>query len=71
MKVLSEDYGYTLIFKDDKELEDMTALLKNGLNGFKEDKVKPPYCITFYSAGGVTPEFVKKEMLKIKKNYGK
>lgn len=71
MKVLSEDYGYTLIFKDDKELDCIATLLRDGLNGFKKDKVKPPYCITFYTSDGVTPEFVKKEMLKIKKNYGK
>ncbi len=71
MKILSEDYGYTLIFKNDRDLDSVATLLRDGLNGFKKDKTKPPYCITFYNAGGVPPEFIKKEMIKIKKNYGK
>ncbi len=71
MQVLSEDYGYTLIFKDDKELDYVATLLRDGLNGYKKDKTKPPYCITFYTTDGASPEFVKKEMTKIKKNYGK
>jgi hypothetical protein len=67
MKVLSEDYGYSLIFKDEKDLDTTATLLRDGLNGFKKDKIKPPYIITFYSADGVTPEFIAKEAAKLKK----
>ncbi len=71
MKILSECYGYSLIFKDDKDLDHMTDFLKTSLEEFKKEKVKPPYIVTFYSTDGVTTEFVKKELTKLKKDFGK
>ncbi len=71
MKVLSEDYGYTLIFKNAGELDNMVSLLRDGLNEYKKEETKPPYLITFYTSDGVSSEFVKKHMLEIKKNYAK
>ncbi len=69
MMVLSEGYGYTLIFKDKNDLEDAIKELENELKSTIGVEKLPPYIISFYTDTGVTPEYMKTHLTDLKKRF--
>lgn len=69
MIVYTEEHGFTLVFKDVPDLKRVSELLTDGLKGFKTQKTKPPFLISFYTDTGVTPEFMKTHLTELKKRF--
>ena len=69
MMVLSEGYGYTLIFNDKFDLEHAIEQLENELKSNIGVKKLHPYVISFYTDNGFTTEFMKKHLTDLKKRF--
>ena len=69
MMVLSEGYGYTLIFKDKNDLENAIRELENELKSTIGVEKLPPYVISFYTDNGVSSEYMKTHLTDLKKRF--
>ncbi len=69
MLIVSEGYGYIMVFENKRDLQNVINQLNESYNDVGKEEVKPPYLISFYTDTGVKTTFIKNHLKELKKIF--